>query len=68
MALLRYFQPKDGLPDPKGALSASLPTPAIALANREVQKIMIQEKDRNSWIIQEVSLHLLLLSFIQTLQ
>ena len=46
MALLRYFQPKDGLPDPKGALSASLPTPAIALANREVQKIMIQEKDR----------------------
>ena len=38
MSILRYFKPKDGLPDPTGALSTSIPSAAIAQANREVQK------------------------------
>ena len=38
MSILRYFKPKDGLPDPTGALSTSVPSAAIAQANREVQK------------------------------
>ena len=38
MSILRYFKPKDGLPDPTGALSTSVPSAAIAQANREIQK------------------------------
>ena len=38
MALLRYLKPRDGLPDPRGALSLSMPSQAIAEANREVQE------------------------------
>ena len=40
MALLRYLKPRDGLPDPKGSLSLSVPSQAIARANREVQEAM----------------------------
>ena len=36
----RYFKQRDGLPDPKGFLSACLPSQAIALANKEVEKTM----------------------------
>ena len=32
MALRKFMKQKDGLPDPKGSLSASLPSKAIALA------------------------------------
>ena len=38
MSLLRFFKPKDGLPDPRGTLSTSLTYAAIAQANQEVQK------------------------------
>ena len=38
MALMRYFKTKDGLPDLKGTLSRSIPSPAIAEANKEVRK------------------------------
>ena len=38
MVLMRYFKTKDGLPDPKGTLSRSMPSPAIAEANKEVRK------------------------------
>ena len=38
MSLLKYFKPKDGLPDPKGPLSQSLPSRVIAAANSEVAK------------------------------
>ena len=38
MSILQYFQRKDGLPDPRGDLSANLPPRAIALANSEIQK------------------------------
>ena len=40
MALLRYLKPRDGLPDPKGSLSLSVPSQVIARANREVQEVM----------------------------
>lgn len=39
MALLRYFKPIDGLPDPKGLLSLSVPLQTIAAANREMVKM-----------------------------
>ena len=38
MALLRYLQPKDGLPDPRSALSLAVPSQAMAEANRDVQE------------------------------
>ena len=39
MSILSFFKPKDGLPDPKGLLlSTCLPSQAIALANKEVEK------------------------------
>ena len=34
MALLWYLQRKDGLPDPKGSLSSTMPPQAIARANQ----------------------------------
>ena len=43
MSIRDYFKPKDGLPDPKGSLSRTLPSQAIALANKEVEKA-IDEK------------------------
>ena len=43
MALLRYLKPVDGLPDPRGSLSSSIPTQAIAEANKEVQKAILSE-------------------------
>ena len=42
MALLRYLKRVDGLPDPKGPLTSSIPAQAIAEANKEVQKAMDQ--------------------------
>ena len=38
MSLLRFFKPVDRLPDPRGQLSSSLPSVAIAEANKEVLK------------------------------
>ena len=37
MALLRYLQRKDGLPDPKGSLSSKVPAATIVHPNQEVQ-------------------------------
>ena len=37
-SILRYFKPRDGLPDPNGSLSVSLPSQAIAAVNREVER------------------------------
>ena len=44
MALLRYLQSKDNLPNPRGTLSSSMPSQAIAAANREVRKAAEIEK------------------------
>ena len=38
-----YFPLNDGLPDPKDSLSSQLPPRAIALANKELEKVL-QEK------------------------
>ena len=35
---MSLLQAKDGLLDPKGSFSSSLPSKAIALANKEVEK------------------------------
>ena len=43
MSILRYLEPRDGLPDPRGPWSITLLRSAIANANREVDKV-IQEK------------------------
>ena len=40
MSILNYFKPRDELPDPKGSLSTSMSSAAIASANREVEKAM----------------------------
>ena len=45
MSIRDYFKPKDGLPDPNGSLSRTLPSHAIALVNKEVAKD-ISEKGR----------------------
>ena len=37
MALLRYLQCKDGLPDPKGSISSGVPAAAISGVNQQVQ-------------------------------
>ena len=46
MSIRRYFQPENGLPHPKGSLSCSLPSQAIALANKEVEKVIGRTKKR----------------------
>ena len=40
MSIHQYFKPVNGLPDPKGLLSASISTAAIASANQDVQKVI----------------------------
>ena len=48
MALLRYLQPKDGLPDPRSALSLAVPSQAMAEANRDVHEAT-SKKNRGSY-------------------
>jgi len=38
MALLKWLQPRNGLPDPRGSLSSSISSQAIAAANQEVEE------------------------------
>ena len=46
MSLLHFFKPKYALPDPTGALSTSVPSAAIAQANREVQNDISNDKQK----------------------
>jgi len=46
MALLRCFKPKDGLPDQRGTLSASILPSAIAQTNCKVEKVIGNEKQK----------------------
>ena len=46
MSILNYFKPKDGLPDPKGPLSRSVSSRAIATANSEVEKVIGGSADK----------------------
>ena len=36
VSICRYLKPIDGLPDPKGSLSTTIPSTAIAFANRRI--------------------------------
>ena len=36
VSICRYLKPIDGLPDPKGSLSTTIPSAAIAFANRRI--------------------------------
>ena len=47
MNLFHYFRPKEGLPHPNGLLSTSIPSQAIASANKEVQKCITASKEKN---------------------
>ena len=49
MLILSFIKRKDGLPDPKGPLSAAIPSQAIALANREVEKVISEEASRRPY-------------------
>ena len=44
ISIRSYFQPENGLPDPKGSLSCSLPSQAIALPTKEVEKVIGRTK------------------------
>ena len=56
MSILRYFQPQDGLPNPRGDLSRSMNSEAIALANKEMHgSNRDQWHRRNAWTVQEVA-------------
>ena len=43
MSIRRYSKPRDGLPDPQGCLSSAIPSHAIALSNKEVERAMSEE-------------------------
>ena len=55
MSIRNYFQPENGLPHPKGSLSCSLPSQAIALTNKEVEKVIGRTKKRG--VQRTVSIH-----------
>ena len=44
MSLRKYFKAKDGLPSPSGSLSNIMILRAVALANKEVDKVMGEAK------------------------
>ena len=49
MSVRQYLKPIDGLPDPKGSLSTTIPSAAIASANWEVQKAISSGKKRGPY-------------------
>ncbi len=54
MSIQSFFKPKDSLPDPKGSLTSRLPSQAITLAIKEVEKVTTGEKGKKrgqyTWI------------------
>ena len=48
MSIVRYFERKDGLPDPNGALSRSIAPVAISAANKDFEKVVRSEKKKQS--------------------
>ncbi len=44
MSLLKYFQPSAGCPNPMGSLSSSVAPRAIARANQEVDRLIVESK------------------------
>ena len=49
MALFRYLERKDGLPDPRGLLVSVVPLQAIAEVNREVQAARSSKQKRGPY-------------------
>ena len=49
MSIHWYLKPINGLPDPKVSLSATLPSAAIASANREVEKVVGSGRKRGPY-------------------
>jgi len=43
MSIQSYFKPKHGLPDPKRSLSTCLLSQTIALANKTVEKAIVDK-------------------------
>ena len=43
MSIRQYFKPRDGLPDPHRCLLSAIPSHAIALADKEVERAMSEE-------------------------
>ena len=48
MSIASYFNPRNGLPDHKGPLSASLSSRAIAMANQETEKAISEAAKENT--------------------
>ena len=46
MTIRRYFKPVDSLPGASGSLAASVPPSAIANANKEVSRVLMQLDDQ----------------------
>ena len=46
MSIRSFFKPANGVPDPKGPLSSAIPSHAIALANKEIEKTATSENGK----------------------
>ena len=44
MSLRLYFQPRDGLPDANGSLTADVPSRAVASTNKEVSRVLSEQQ------------------------
>ena len=49
MSILRYFEHKNGLLDPNGALSCTIAPGAISIASKEIEKVVRSEKKKRSF-------------------
>ena len=71
MTLQRFFNGRDGLPDPKGPLSSTIISESITLANREAKNVIRRKEGEKAWSIFKVgtskhrkpSLHLYFILF-----
>ena len=46
MALLKYFKKSSFLPDPDGPISERMPSSSIASANKDVESLLDDDKER----------------------
>ena len=49
MALLKYLEQKNGLPDPRASLASAVPSQAFAEANREAQAARSSKQKRGPY-------------------
>ena len=55
MALLRYFKPANGLPDPRGSLSTAISSDVLTEMNREVEEELGRQKSKKRGPYQKFS-------------